>query len=136
MRTLLAALTVTFLSFTSQSHADLKIDSVGVGHWLDENPYIEIYQETEIGLHPQIFLGTDVVGASVKTDPLYEKYGVGIAPYFGLGSADSDMTGLMGVEIDRSFKVMNKRLDAYFRLNIDFDDSDMMFGARYFFDSK
>jgi len=136
MRPILAVLSASFLTFASQSHAEFQIDSIGAGYWVEQNPYIEVYHETEFGLHPQVFLGPEVVGVSVKTDPLIEKYGIGVAPYFGLGGADSEVEGLLGVEFDKSFNVSTHRLDGYFRLNVDFDNTEFMLGARYFFDSK
>lgn len=136
MRAFQAVFAALFLSISSLSLADFQIDSIGAGYWVEENPYIEVYQETEHGLHPQVFLGYEVLGVSVKTDPVYEKYGIGIAPYFGLGAADSEVEGLLGVEFDKSFNVSNHRLDSYFRLNIDLDNTEFMLGARYFFDSS
>lgn len=134
MRALLAAIPASFLLLSNASHADFQIDSIGAGYWIEENPYIEIFQETEHGIHPQIFLGPEVLGVSVKTDPIYEKYGIGIAPYIGLGMADSSTEGLLGVEFDRSFDISSKRLDTYFRFNVDFQNTEFMLGARYFFD--
>lgn len=136
MRTLLAALTGVFLSITSMSHADVSFDSVGAGYWVEENPYLEVYTETDLGLHPQIFLGYEVFGVSLKTDPVYEKYGIEVAPYFGIGGADNDIEGLLGVEFDRAFTVKDRRVDTYFRLNIDFDNTEFMLGARYFFEKE
>lgn len=136
MRPILAVLSASFLTFASQSHAEFQVDSIGAGYWIEQNPYIEVYQETDLGFHPQVFLGPEVVGISVKTDPLVEKYGVGIAPYFGLGAADSDVEGLLGIEIDKRFNISKHRIDSYFRLNVDFDNTELMFGARYFFGSN
>jgi hypothetical protein len=133
MRLILAVFSASFLSAASVSHADLQIDSIGGGYWIEESPYIEVYQETELGLHPQVFLGPEVFGVSVKTNSLYELYGIEMAPYFGLGGADSDPEGLLGLEFSRRFNVQNNRLDAYFRANIDLHDAEFMLGARYFF---
>lgn len=136
MRAFQAVFTALFLLISALSHADIQLDSIGAGYWVEENPYIEVYQETELGLHPQVFLGYEVIGVSVKTDPLIEKYGIGVAPYFGLGAADSDVEGLLGIEFDKRFNVSNHRLDSYFRFNVDLDNAEFMLGARYFFDSN
>jgi hypothetical protein len=135
MLTRLAALLIICVTFSAPVQAEPQIDSVGAGYWFDQGEYIEIYQETDFGLHPQLFLGTSVIGISVKTDPLIEKYGVEVAPYFGLGAGDS-LEGLLGAEFSKDVKVANKRLTMYFRLNIDFDNTDFMGGVRYFFDSE
>ncbi len=135
MRTRLAALLTICFTLSAPAHADLPIDSVGAGYWFDEGEYLEVYQETDTGFHPQVFLGTDVVGISVKTDPLVEKYGVELAPYFGLAATDT-LEGLLGAEISKNLNVASKRLNMYFRLNIDFDNAEYMTGVRYFFDSE
>lgn len=135
MRTRLAALLMVCFALSGTVHADFQIDSLGAGYWFEEGEYIEVYQETDSGFHPQVFLGTSVVGLNVKTDPLYEKYGVEVAPYFGLAAADG-VEGLLGAEVSKDLNIKNKRLNMYFRLNIDFENADYMAGVRYFFDSE
>lgn len=124
-----------FSLFTSCSiHADIKRNAVGVGYWFDQNAYVEIFHKTDLGIHPQVFVGSDVIGVNAKTDPLYSKYGIELAPFFGFGVSESDMEGLLGVEFNRKFHIQSQEIDTYFRFNTDFEfDKDYMVGIRYFY---
>jgi hypothetical protein len=134
MRAATSAIALFSLLTTLSVQADFKPDAVGGGYWFGENGYVEIYHETELGLHPQVFIGPEIFGASVKTNPLYSKYQINLAPFFGFGVSEDNMEGLIGVEADHKFNIQSHQLDAYFRLNTDFDlHKDYMMGVRYFF---